>query len=405
MNELQEEVVITRLMERIESGNTFILKQIGKTIKEIGELTPTQARKLQQMIKYGSSYQTIIERLAKITNKNVSELDEIFNLYAKKDYQFAEKFYRYKGITYVPFNEFKALQTQIQAFSNMTKGTYMNLVKTSVLGFTLKDTLGNARFYNIAEAYQYAVDQALLSISQGKDTFNNQMYSLLKQFGNSGIRTIDYASGRSRRLDSAMFMNLKDALKELHNETQQIIGESFGADGVEISVHENPADDHEDIQGRQFSNEEFDKLQNGETAIDYKGISHEPIHNGKERRPIGELNCYHKIFAILLGVSEPRCTNEQLEEIKERNEKGFDFEGKHFTMYEGTQLQRRIETEIRKQKDNQILGREADNKLLISDAQFKITQLTNRYKELSKVSGLKTKMDRLRVSGYKRVKV
>ena len=34
------------------------------------------------------------------------------------------------------------------------------------------------------------------------------------------------------------------------------------------------------------------------------------------------------------------------------------------------------------------------------EAQYKITQLTNKYKRLSKTSGLATKMERMRVAGY-----
>lgn len=394
---LQEEVLITRLVERIESGNTFILSQIAKTIKEIGNMTPSQARSLQQMIKYGARYDTIVERLAKITNSNVKDIDEIFNAYAKKDYNFAEKFYKYRNIKYVPFNEFGALKQQTNAIANMTKNTYMNLVKSSVLGFRLYDAFGNEKFYNIKDAYNYAIDEAIISVAQGKDTFQNQMYHLLKQFGDSGIRTIEYASGKSRRLDSAIFMNMKDGLRQLHNETQELIGKEFDADGVEITVHEYPAPDHEDLQGRQFSKEEFEKLQNNEPATDYKGITYTHEH-----RPISQFNCYHTIFDIVLGVSEPQYSNDELEQIKKRNDKGFDFEGKHLTMYEGTQLQRKIETEIRKQKDNQILGKEANNMQLIADSQYKITALTNKYKELSKISGLPTKMQRMRVSGFKR---
>ena len=392
-NELSDELVITRLINRVESGNTFILEQIGKTIKEIGELTPTKAYQLQQMIKYGSRYDTIIERLSKITNINTKEIDEIFEEYAKRDYRFAEKFYKYRNITYVPFNEMTTLKNEVDALSLMTKGTYMNLANTSVLGFWL-----NNRFYNIQEAYQYAIDQAILSISQGKDTFQHQMYSLLKQFGDSGVRTIDYASGTSRRVDSALRMNLREGIRELHNATQDVLGQSFGADGVEITVHEYPAPDHEDLQGRQFSKEEYENLQNNLPATDYKGITYTHEH-----RPISKLNCYHNKFDIVLGVSQPQYTNEELEQIKQRNEKGFDIEGKHLSMYEGTQLQRRIETEIRKQKDNQILGVSSGNKELIADAQYKITALTNRYRELSKISGLPTKMERMRVVGYKRV--
>jgi len=394
-NELSDELVITRLIDRVESGNTFVLKQIGKTIKEIGQLKPSELYKLEQMIKYGARYDTIIERLSKITQLNIKEIDEIFEAYAKRDYKFAEKFYKYRNIPYVPFNQMTALKNEVEALSLLTKGTYMNLANTSVLGFWLND-----RFYNIQEAYRYAVDQAILSISQGKDTFQHQMYSLLKQFGDSGVRTIDYASGTSRRLDSALKMNLRGGIRELHNATQEVLGKDFGADGVEITVHEYPAPDHAMLQGRQFSYEEYENLQNNLPATDYKGITYTHDH-----RPISQLNCYHNVFSIVLGVSKPQYTNEELEQIEKRNEKGFEYDGKHYTMYEGTQLMRRIETEIRKQKDNQILGKEADNKELIETSQYKITQLTNRYKEVINASGLKSQLKRARVVGYKRIKV
>ena len=90
-----------------------------------------------------------------------------------------------------------------------------------------------------------------------------------------------------------------------------------------------------DVQGRQFSNEEYKKLSDGEVAKDYKGISRQLGHskNGSYRH-ISEYNCYHKIFPIVLGVSKPEYTDKQLKEIQEKNEKGFEFEGKHYTNYE-----------------------------------------------------------------------
>ena len=71
-------------------------------------------------------------------------------------------------------------------------------------------------------------------------------------------------------------------------------------------------------------------------------------------------------------------------------------------MYEGTQLQRKLETQIRKAKDQQIIAKASDNEELIYKSQDKITILTDKYKELSKVSGLSTRMDRMRVSQYRR---
>ena len=86
------------------------------------------------------------------------------------------------------------------------------------------------------------------------------MRKILKQIGGSGLKTIEYESGRSMRLDSAIKMHLKGRLRELHNENQKIIGEIIDADGVEISVHENPAVDHQHAQGHQLYNDQFQLL-------------------------------------------------------------------------------------------------------------------------------------------------
>ena len=64
-----------------------------------------------------------------------------------------------------------------------------------------------------------------------------------------------------------------------------------------------------------------------------------------------------------------------------------------------------IDEKIRKQKDIQIMAKASGNKELVQESQQKITQLTKKYKELSDVSGLPTKMERMRVSGYRRTSV
>ena len=152
--------------------------------------------------------------------------------------------------------------------------------------------------------------------------------------------------------------------------------------------------------GRQFSIEEYDKLENGEIATDYQGNK----YDGADKRHIGEYNCYHKIFSIVLGVSKPEYTDKQLNDIRESNLSGFNFEGKHYTNYEGTQLQRRIETAIRKAKDTQILARASGDTELVEQSQNKIRLLTSKYNDLCKASGLLPKKIRMSVSGYHRVK-
>lgn len=402
LNEQVIDKVIERLANRIEEGNTYTLKKIGESIKKIGTLSPSKAQELVQVLKYGGDYDKIVNKLAEITELNVKDIYKIFDEVAKNDYNFAKQFYDYRGMKFIPYEENIALQQQVRAIANITVGEYRNLTRS--LAFT-KRVNGRIVYTDLARTYQDTLDKAVLSVIQGKNTFQEQMYSTIKELANSGIKSVNYGTNRSMRLDSAVRMQLKGALRNLHNEIQEQVGQEFGADGVEISVHSNPAPDHAEVQGRQFSNEEFNKFQNDIDAIDYKGKLFLAEFEGHDRRSISEYNCYHYTFAIVLGVSEPEYSNKELQKIIDNNNKGFELDGKHYTNYEGTQLQRQLETEIRKQKDIQIMAKASGNDQLIGESQQRITQLTNKYRELSNISGLPTKMQRIRVSGYKRTKI
>lgn len=399
ISEEQIDFLVERLVRRTEQANVYFYKKIGGILKQIKTLRPTEAHQLVQILKYGGTYDEIIQQITKYTSLNIDDIDEIFNSYAKKDQLFYEKFYKYRNIPFTPFSENMAIRIQTRALANIVKTEMYDYFRTNVIGFTI-----NNEFKNIKDTYNYLLDEALLNVGQGKETFDNAMSRILKDMGGSGLKTINYASGRSMRLDSAVRMHLKSSLRELHNENQKIVGEEFDSDGIEISVHSHPAPDHEKVQGRQFSNEEYAKLQNGEVAKDYKGRVYSLDHDDNDSyRPISELNCYHYIFSIILGVSEPEYSDKELKDIIKANDDGFEYEGKHYTNYQGEQLQRALERKIREQKDIQILAKASDNKELIGEAQNNITLLTRKYKELSDVSKLPPKMKRLQVANYKRI--
>lgn len=406
ITEKQIDRIIEKLAKRAEEANTYFLKSIGSSIKKIRNVTPSQAHQLEQMLKYGGNYEDIVKHIEKYTNMNIKEVDKIFEVYAKQDQQFYKQFYQYRDIPFVPFEQNEVLKTQTAALANIARNDMYDFTRSNVLGYRMTDVEGNIYFSGLKDTYNRVLDTAFLNVSQGKQTFDTALMGIMKQLGASGIVTLNYENGSAIRLDSAMRMHLKSRLRELHNENQMIIGEEIGADGVEISVHSNPAPDHAEVQGRQFTLEEYEKLQAGEEATDYEGnvvmISHSK-HGSY--RPISEYNCYHKVFSVVLGVNKPEYTNEQLQQINEENEMGFEFEGKHYTNYEGTQLQRKIETEVRDWKNLQIAGKNSGNETLIQQSQQKITELSSKYKELLKESSLPSKMDRARVSDYKRMKI
>jgi hypothetical protein len=395
-----KEQLSDRLASRIEEVNLYIIEQIAENILKLGKLSPTKAQQLANILKYGGSYEKIIKELEKATNMNLDEIDRILKTTAEKDYDFAEQFYNLKGVDYIPLEKNYALLNQIEEIKRITKEEYENFSNTSAIGYTIKDAEGNEIFKDISKVYQECIDNAVLSVYQGKDGFEKEFKRVLNGLGESGLKTINYQSGRSMRMDSAIRMNIQGAIRDMENTMQLEIGNQVGDNGVEITVHEYPAPDHEDIQGHQFRLEEFYKMQKSEDFEDVKGKKYKGI-----KRHIGMWNCYHNILSITVGVNEPQYTDKELEEIKKRNQDGFEMDGKHYTLYQGSQMQRALEREVRKQKDIQISARKAGLNDLAMDSQKNINDLVFKYNELSKVSGLKTKKQRMSVSGYHKLNV
>ena len=400
LNNEQEEKLVQILIDRINALNEDILTIIGNRIKQIGELTPTQVHQIQQMLMYDTDINKIVQKLAEVTNMNVNDIYNMFEYSAKTNQDFAKQFYKARGISYIPYAQNKALKEQIRAIAKITAKEYANISRTSAIGYTIKDLKGNLVFKDISSAYKDIIDKAILNVGQGKTTYQQEMRNAIKQIGQSGLKTLDYESGRSVRLDSAIRQNTLEGLRTLTNQIQQQFGEEFGADGVEVSHHINSAPDHIDtVDGKQFSLN-GDRVVNGKLYKDFNTV------NNSLDRQVSTLNCRHYIFSIVLGVNKPQYTDKQLEEDKKKNKEGFDFEGKHYSNYEGEQLQRLIEREIRKQKDVQILAKASGDKELTLQAQTKITQLTIKYKQLCNVSGLPNQLKtRARVYNYHRVSI
>ena len=415
------DLVIERLITRIEDTNTYILQDIGKSIKQIRDITPTKRQQLINILKYGDNYQNILNKISKMTNLNIKDVEEIFLEVSKKNYEFAEQFYKARNITPVPFKENTRLIAQATSIARIIQKDLYSFTRENVLGYSIRDLDGNIQFYGLRDTYNRVLEEALVNVSQGKETFDQSMTRIMKDIGGSGLKKIDYKSGRSVRLDSAVRMHLHDGLRILFNQNQELFGEEFNYNGIEVTHHQNSAPDHIDtVDGKQFVlvDKVQEQINNGiETEIKQEDIrGNQVIVNGKWyddfnavnnslERQVSTLNCRHRVFSIVVGVSKPEYTQEQLDEDKQKNIEGFNLDGKHYSLYDGEQLLRKIELELRKSKDMQIMGRASGNKQIVEEAQTRITQLTNKYKEISKISGLQTRMDRLKVSQYRRVNV
>lgn len=401
---MNDNLAVEKLYERFSRYNTEVLELMGKTIKQFQGLTPSQAHKLARQLKNGVDIRKIIKELEKISGLSKKDIIEILEITAKQDIKFAEPYYKYRNKTN-SFQKSKEFQDIVKSVAKVSAEPLENIANTTVIMF--KNSDGKFIPKDLKKAYIELIDRCVIATSTGIEDYQTMMRKTIKELSNSGIRKIYYDNrGKTRkwlnpktgeiedkkiketytrRLDTTVRQNLLDGIRQVHNETQLIIGEEIGADGVEISAHSMCAEDHQEIQGKQYKKADFEKL------------------NGNLERPIGTLNCYHTIFSVVLGVQKPIYTDGQLNNFIKESNKKIKFEGKEYTKYECTQLQRKIESAIRQQKDEQILNRASGFNDDALKNQKKIRLLTQKYNELSKESGLPTKKNRLTVSGYHKI--
>ena len=430
INEELQEKLLSVFDKRFQDYNTKVLEELGNVIKQFKDLTPSQAYKLSQQLKYNTTIKDLLEELSKISGLSVKDLKSILEKVAKENIGFADVYYKSRGLETPLYNENKALQRLVSSVYKVSGEEFKNIAKST--GFRLLGDNGEPLLLDIGETYKYVIDKCVVAISQGKETYQQSMRSTLKQLSDSGVRKIEYESGYSRRLDASIRQNVLDAVREVSNQSQMLFGEEFGYNAIEVSHHSNSAPDHSnndiengkfDIDGHQFVKLDIlkEQIKNGmEKEITLKDID-EVNHrvkckdkwyydfdyiNNNLNRPVSTMSCYHYIFSVVLGVSRQQFTDKQLEEDKKKNNDGFEFDGKHYSMYEGTQLQRRIETAIREAKDTQILAKASEDNELVLQSQTRITQLTTKYKQLCNVSGLPNKLStRASVQGFKKANI
>lgn len=372
------ENLIQPLLDRQEEINVRIITEIAAQIKRIGELTPSALHKLERLYKTGSDVKKLNEELAQMTGLQVKQIKKLIRDVALTGYVDSKPFYDYRHKSFIPFEKNVEMQRIVNSIANQTADEYVNLSKAQA--FMLRDPKNPKNLIPtpMAKAYQTVVDEAIQSVQMGVIDYNTAMSRTLDQLSQSGMRVIyQTESGKfhTQRMDTAVRRNLLDGVRAINQGVQDEIGEEIDADGKEITVHRYSAPDHEPIQGHQFSNEEFDRLQNERDFRDYNGKKFDAI-----RRAIGVWNCRHFTYSIVLGHSKPLYTDAQLEEFKKENAKGYTLpNGRHLTMYECTQYQRQLETKIRYAKEGKIAADYAGNAAKSAEYAAKVSKLTKQY--------------------------
>lgn len=354
--------------------NDYLIGDIARRISEAGQLTSTAAYEVWMAQQLGTSQRQVKKEVRKRLKVSNRELKKLMTQAAEVGYDFDLK---RLPVQAVPFRANESLQ-QIVAAAVELAGKDLNNI-TQTLGMV--DPFGKA--LPLQDVYRSCTDFAFKQVITGASDYNTAIRTACANIAKYGVRTIDYESGVHTSLEAAVRRNIMGGLGLMNEQIEQVNHDEMGCNGWEISAHANSAPDHEPIQGKQYSDAEYTALNNSLV------------------RRIGTLNCGHVAFPIILGINSPQYSDAELTDLRRQNEVGITYQGKHYTGYEATQMQRKIERSIRVQKNRILVDKatgDADKRTI---DQIKLRQLNEEYRRFSQAAGLRTESERMWIAKTK----
>ena len=372
------------LMQNVMGWENSTLQRIGKRIKKYGKLSLADVKSINNIAVVKSDMEAITKELAKVTGYNISQIEQMYGELLEEQHLANQPLYDYRGKKFVPFAENKELQAIASAYAKTTGETMINLAKTKALC-----VLGaNGKPIGMQKYYTDVLDKAVMQVSTGATDFHTAMRDSIIELGSSGVR-VDYGGGVTRRLDTVVRQNLLWGAKQASKEYNYMIGEELGTDGTEIDYHSGSRPSHRYMQGQQYSTGEAVTI-NGKH---YKSAKAEGVYD----RLYKDYGCNHYETSIILGVSEPRYSAEELKRFDEQDKKQYTVGDKTGDTYFWSQRMRNLESATRNQKTIRDLARSSGDKVLVKKCNDRIKAYRQKYDEICNATGLYPETKRMSV--------
>ena len=352
-----------------------IIEEIATRIANFGYANTVVINNLKIAEEMGFLYQDIIRLIAEYNNTTVEEVNRIFYEAGEKSLKFDDQIYKENGLNPVPLKQSESIKQTMNATIIRTAGNLQNLCMTTA-------STAQSQFYN-------AINMAYMETSTGVKSYTQAIVDEIKKLSKQGA-VIEYPSGAKRSLESAIRTNVVTAVNQNCGKLQELRADEVGCDLMELSAYSGARPEHAKWQGKIVS-------RSGKRGY----LSLRDIGYG-EATGFKGVNCHHDWYPYFEG-STRTYTNEQLK--KWQNEK-VTYNGQQISVYEATQIQRKIERQIRQDKKDlraqQAILTSNNKEIKIEEVEAEIRNIKSRQKEdnsqlnnLLKQTGLQKDYSRL----------
>lgn len=370
------------LAELFRALEITLLEEICSRLKAADELNEVTVQDIQALRSHGIDLKSIEEAISKTAGISKQKLNSLLNDVVERN----QKYYtEVIDLAHVTQPETLVDAATVDAIKRQTHDTFRNL--TASMGFLVGNTM-----LKPARAYQWALDNAEMQIQSGAISYNQAIKTAVKQLADSGLKVVDYESGHRDQIDVAVRRAVMTGVNQICAKYTEQSAQYLETPYFEVSAHAgardkpgpSPWSSHKDWQGKVYS------IRAGDIYPNIYEVCGLGAVDGLEGA-----NCRHRRNVWVEGVSERTYTDEQLEHIDD--DLGCEFDGKKYTAYEATQMQRRVEREVRRLKREKSAYKAAGLREEEQTVNIRLRRLNAKYNAFSAAAGLPEQRERMKV--------
>jgi hypothetical protein len=372
------------LAELFRALEITLLEEICSRLKAADELNEVTVQDIRALRSHGIDLKEIKEAIHETSGISKTKLDKLLGEVVARNQQYYTDMI---DLAHITQPETLVDAAEVAAIRAQTLDTFRNL--TASMGFLVD---AGRTMLPPAKAYQWALDSAALQVQSGAINYNQAIKTAVKELADSGLKVVDYESGHRDHVDVAVRRAVMTGVSQICAKYTEQSAEYLDTPYFEVSAHvgardkpgPSPWSSHKDWQGRVYS------VRTGDIYPSIYDVCGLGAVDGLEGA-----NCRHRRFPWVEGVSERTYTDEQLEHIDDGH--GCTFDGKDYTAYEATQMQRRIERTVRKLKREKAAYKAAGLHEDETAVNIRLRRLNAKYKAFSAEAGLPEQPERMHV--------
>ena len=304
-----------------------ILRDAARRIGKMDALTETANWQLWRYQQTEAVRNNVVKLLARYSGKSERTIRSLLKEAATEAMEREDAIYYHYGLEPTPFEESATLNNLLDAGSRQTNGTWQNLTATTA--------------NTVTGAFELTLDAAWGKVSTGAFDYKTAVKQAVDSLADD-LPVVTYPSGHTDTLEVAARRAVLTGVNQTAGKLQLARMDEMGAEFVETSAHGGARPSHAEWQGRRFH-------RGG--PVDYNG-RHYPDFEETTGYGTGAglcgWNCRHSFWPCYPDLGDPPTwTGESLRQLNARD---IEYNGKLYTRYEISQMQRARERNVRRCK-------------------------------------------------------